>query len=588
MPVYSEPAADSERQDYRRHGRPPARGTRRQSSARSFHLCISVLPAAVIGILGVAVAAVLYNGEDVTRRAQIVLAAAAVAAVLTLGAAVFGADAATRRFERVGPPVPPPDRGQSPEDVQRRLGELWFTIARGRKGLQELTERVKAGETAPRSEDVQPIESGDPFVRLAYELRQAQGEAWNAVLDVAEGRAPGSGPDQRVDVFVNLARRMQSLAHRAIKGLDELENQVEDPDLLKGLFRVDHLSTRMRRQAESLAVIGGAASRRQWSRPVTVYEVLRSAIAEVEHYNRVKVVPPVEGTLDGSAVADIVHLLAELIENATRFAPPHTQVLVRVDAVTAGLAIEVEDRGLGIPRDSQRRLNDLLADPERAGAEELLQEGRIGLLVVAALARRHGVRVALRDNLYGGVQATVVVPGELVGAEPEEAEAVPQAQPAHAEPVPVPAGAPAAAPAAREAVPASARSIPAEGYAGPAEGYAPADRFVAVDDPGRHANSAPAANSGPAANTGAAAQSDAASVVDNVVDNVMDNTERPALPRRRVQANMAPELVNPPTPQHVQDDTEVTHNPGLMAAFQRGVRGAEENDSTTDGAGGTD
>ncbi|MFF4241606.1 sensor histidine kinase [Actinomadura geliboluensis] len=584
MPVFSEPA-DTERQDFRRHGRPPTRGTRRQSSARSFHLCISVLPAAVIGILGVAAAAVLYNGDDVTPRAQLVLAAAAVAAVLTLGAAVFGADVATRRFERQ--PARRPDRvqGPTPEDVQRRLGELWFSIARGRQGLKELTERVKAGETAPRSEDVPAIESGDAFVRLAYELRQAQGEAWNAVLDVAASRAPSgtgsagggaaagtgtsSGTDRRVDVFVNLARRMQSLAHRAIKGLDELENQVEDPDLLKGLFRVDHLSTRMRRQAESLAVIGGAASRRQWSRPVTVYEVLRSAIAEVEHYNRVKVVPPVEGTLDGSAVADVVHLLAELIENATRFAPPHTQVLVRVDAVTAGLAIEVEDRGLGIPRESQRRLNDLLADPDRGGAEELLQEGRIGLLVVSALARRHGVRVELRDNLYGGVQATVVVPGELVGAEPAEAEAVPQAQPAHAEPVPVPAA--AAAPAAsRETVPASA-------YSGPSEGYAPADRFVAADDPGRHANSAAAANSGPAANPGAVAES-----------GMVDNAERPSLPRRRVQTNMAPELVNPPAPQHLQDDTEVAHNPGLMAAFQRGVRGAEESDGVVDGTDGTD
>ncbi|QKW39140.1 sensor histidine kinase [Actinomadura sp. NAK00032] len=573
MPVFSEPAAEAERQDFRRHGRPPTRGTRRQSSARSFHLCISVLPAAVIGILGVAAAAVLYNGEHVTQRAQIVLAAAAVAAVLTLGAAVFGADAATRRFERQPARQPERVQGQSPEDVQRRLGELWFSIARGRQGLQELAERVKTGETAPRSEDVPAIESGDAFVRLAYELRQAQGEAWNAVLDVAASRAPSGGEstDQRVDVFVNLARRMQSLAHRAIKGLDELENQVEDPDLLKGLFRVDHLSTRMRRQAESLAVIGGAASRRQWSRPVTVYEVLRSAIAEVEHYNRVKVVPPVEGTLHGSAVADVVHLLAELIENATRFAPPHTQVLVRVDTVTAGLAVEVEDRGLGIPRESQRRLNDLLADPDRGGAEELLQEGRIGLLVVSALARRHGVRVELRDNLYGGVQATVVVPMELVGAEQEETEAVPQAQPAHAEPVPVPAGAPVAAAAAPRA------AVPASAYPSASESYAPADRYAPADAPGRHANSAPAANSGPAANPGAPADS-----------GVVDNAERPSLPRRRVQANMAPELVNPPAPQHQQDDTEVAHNPGLMAAFQRGVRGAEESDGVADGTDGTD
>jgi signal transduction histidine kinase len=552
MSVFSEPAADAERQDFRRHGRTPARGTRRQNNIRSFHLCISVLPAAVAVVLGVAAVAALYSGDVATRRTNIVLAALAVGVVLTLGAAVFAADAATRRVDRQQSRLSV--RGH--EDVQRRLGELWFSIARGRRGLQELVERVGAGETAPRSEDVPATDSSDPFVRLAYELRQAQGEAWNAVLDMADRGSADGGTDQRVDVFVNLARRMQSLAHRAIQGLDELENQVEDPDLLKGLFRVDHLSTRMRRQAESLAVIGGAASRRQWSRPVTVYEVLRSAIAEVEHYNRVKVVPPVEGTLDGRAVADVIHLLAELIENATKFAPPHTQVLIRVDAVSAGLAIEVEDRGLGVPRETQRRLNEVLADPDRAGTGELLQEGRIGLLVVAALARRHGVRVQLQDNLYGGTQAVVIVPTAMVGSEDEEeAEARPQEQPAQAERVPVAVAAAAPPPSAALSGFGSGddagRAAPAHAAAPPAA--AGAERPVL---PARSGERDPGA--GPE-----------------------ESGERPSLPRRRVQANLAPELVNPPEQQ--QDDDEIEHNPGLMAAFQRGVRGAEEDD-VADGA----
>jgi anti-sigma regulatory factor (Ser/Thr protein kinase) len=176
-------------------------------------------------------------------------------------------------------------------------------------------------------------------------------------------------------------------------------------------------------------VIGGAAPRRRWTKPVTVYEVLRSAIAEVEHYHRVKVVPPVEGSLNGGAVADVIHLLAELVENATKFSPPQTQVFIRFERVTAGMAIEVEDRGLGIPQEDQRRLNALLADPERADTEELLKDGRIGLLVVAALAHRHRVRVQLRGNVYGGTQAIVVVPKELDGGEAEESETGPQAEP---------------------------------------------------------------------------------------------------------------------------------------------------------------
>lgn len=128
--------------------------------------------------------------------------------------------------------------------------------------------------------------------------------------------------EQKVEVFVNLARRLQSLVHREIQLLDELENQVEDPDLLKGLFHVDHLSTRIRRHAENLAVLGGAMSRRQWSRPVSMTEVLRSAIAEVEQYSRVKLVPPIDGDVRGHAVADTIHLLAELVENATVFSAP--------------------------------------------------------------------------------------------------------------------------------------------------------------------------------------------------------------------------------------------------------------------------
>lgn len=221
--------------------------------------------------------------------------------------------------------------------------------------------------------------------------------------------------DNRVSVFVNLARRLQSLVHREIKLLDELEAQVEDPDLLKGLFSVDHLATRIRRHAENLAVLGGAVSRRQWSRPVNLYEVLRSAVAEVEHYSRVKLVRPIEGTVHGHAVADVIHLIAELVENATKFSAPSTQVLVRAQQVTAGLAIDVEDRGLGMPHEEQSRINMMLSAPDEVDIDELLKDGRIGLFVVASLARRHKVAVQLRTNIYGGTQATVVLPPTVMG-----------------------------------------------------------------------------------------------------------------------------------------------------------------------------
>jgi signal transduction histidine kinase len=547
-----------------------------------------------MGLLGVGVAAVLYTDHPATQKTRLLLVLAAIGAAITVAAAVLAADAATRRVYRQHA-QPPPVRDQG--DVQRRIGELGFLITRGRQDLQELRERLRAGDTAaPRSEDLRTTNAGDPFMQVAYELQKAQSEAWNAVLDAAS-RKPADPADQRVGVFVNLARRMQSLSHRAIQGLDELENQVEDPDLLKGLFRVDHLSTRIRRQAESLAVIGGAAPRRQWSRPVTVYEVLRSAIAEVENYNRVKVVPPVNGTLHGSAVADVIHLLAELIENATKFAPPHTPVLVRVDNVTAGLAIEVEDRGLGIPREDQRRLNDLLADLERVNTDELLQEGRIGLLVVSALARRHNIRVQLQVNLYGGTQAVVVVPKELFGTEPDDAEVRPQEQPAH------PQAAPALAAGAAAPVPAplpSPAPLPGSGYgtaAGPnplpdnrdALGGRPAAQPPAAWE--QHP-AAPVRQSGlqagvPDSGQGSAWPAPSAAGTGSALPGQAGAAERPPLPRRRAQANLAPELIDAPAPQQQDEDQEIEHNPGLMAAFQKGMRSGQEDRDVADGTDGT-
>uniref|UniRef100_UPI00384EE8A4 sensor histidine kinase n=1 Tax=Streptomyces albidocamelliae TaxID=2981135 RepID=UPI00384EE8A4 len=227
-----------------------------------------------------------------------------------------------------------------------------------------------------------------------------------------------AGSEQKLEVFVNLARRLQSLVHREISILDELENEIEDPDLLKGLFHVDHLATRIRRHAENLAVLGGAVSRRQWSNPVSMTEVLRSAIAEVEQYSRVKLVPPIDGELRGHAVADVIHLLAELVENATVFSAPQTQVLLRANLVTSGLAVEVEDRGLGMPVAEQHRMNTLLADPDQVNVASLLADGRIGLYVVSQLARRHGITVRLQSNIYGGVQAVLVVPQALLGTAP--------------------------------------------------------------------------------------------------------------------------------------------------------------------------
>ncbi|HEY3682173.1 MAG TPA: ATP-binding protein [Streptosporangiaceae bacterium] len=553
MPQHSVPP-DAERHESGR-GAPSGRGRRRASGVRAFNLYISVLPTALMAILGViAVAAVLTLGT-VSMRAQVVLVLLLAAAVAVLGAAALGASEATRRANRrsVRPaasaaPAAPGGPG-GPEDWQRRLAHLRSVVSHGRNELHELNEWVAAGNVpALRSPAGRPS-TDDTFAQLEYDLRDGQAEAWNVLVTTAGART-GRRSAEHVEAFVvNLARRMQTLSYRAIQGLDGLENQVEDPDLLKGLFRVDHLNTRMRRQAESLAVIGGATSRRRWTRPVTVYEVLRSAIAEVEHYNRVKVAPPVEGTLDGGAVADTVHLLAELVENATKFAPPQTQVIIRAEPVTAGLAIEIEDRGLGIPRDDQRRLNDLLSDPDYVDTYDLIQDGRIGMLVVSALAHRHRVAVRLQTNIYGGTQAIVVVPKELIGAEPEEAA---QGQTQGQEPARA-AAEPPAAPTPPAASPAALPTrVPQETYAE------------------RPSVPAPAATAGPSTGpiTGPTPR------VETRAEPAGDGRARPVLPRRRAQTHIAAELLTAPLPR--EDGGDNDPSPGMFAAFQQGMRSGQD------------
>ncbi|WP_328928751.1 ATP-binding protein [Streptomyces sp. NBC_00190] len=376
----------------------------------------AVLPTLAAGLSGTA--AVIFTlqlgGGAGERDARLwpVLTGCALLVLGALAAALLGAQRAAKA-------------------VRDRCESLRRSSVRGRQELRTAADRLERGETPPR-----PVRGGptgpplgadpagvDEFWLLAQELRGAREQAHTTLVRLAGPAAP-SDSERKVEVFVNLARRLQSLVHREISLLDGLEDTVEDPDLLKELFHVDHLATRIRRHAENLAVLGGAASRRQWTRPIDLSEVLRSSVAEVEQYTRVKVVPPAGGSVRGHAVADVVHLLAELVENATVFSAPDTDVVLRAERVTAGIAVEVEDRGLGMPGEEQHRMNALLGDPDQISVRHLLADGRIGLFVVSALARRHGIAVELKSNIYGGVLAVLVLPQELLGAEaPSAADA---------------------------------------------------------------------------------------------------------------------------------------------------------------------
>src|SRR5690606_33362818 len=199
--------------------------------------------------------------------------------------------------------------------------------------------------------------------------------------------------------------------------LDEMERRETVPDKVAELYRVDHLATRMRRNAENLIVLSGSRPGRTWRRPVPMIDVIRGAVAEVEDYTRVVLLPVDPAALDGRAVGDLIHLLAELIENAASFSPPYAKVSVGGERVAHGYAVAVEDRGLGMTEAELAAANEKLSQP---GDFDLADASHLGHYVVAKLAQRHGVRVQLRRSPYGGITAIVLVPSALLVGTPEE------------------------------------------------------------------------------------------------------------------------------------------------------------------------
>ncbi|HET6748125.1 MAG TPA: ATP-binding protein, partial [Actinomycetes bacterium] len=203
----------------------------------------------------------------------------------------------------------------------------------------------------------------------------------------------------------------QSLIDRQLELIDDLERNEADPDALENLFKLDHLATRMRRNSEDLIVLSGAEPARRWTQPVPLVDVVRAALAEIEDYNRVELLPIDDVGVAGQAVADIVHLLAELIENATSFSPPGTKVQVAGQAVSNGYVLEIEDRGLGMSDDELVEANERLANPP---VVDFALSRMLGLYVVARLAQRYRIKVQLRHSWYGGITALVLLPPNVV------------------------------------------------------------------------------------------------------------------------------------------------------------------------------
>jgi signal transduction histidine kinase len=275
--------------------------------------------------------------------------------------------------------------------------------------LPGVVRRLRHGEPVDLAAEAPELEFGtDEIGEVGRAFSAAQRTAVESAVQEAQVRRGLN------EVFLNIARRSQTLLHRQLTLLDRMERRTTDPQELEDLFRIDHMATRMRRHAEDLVILAGAAPGRGWREPVPLVDVVRGAVSEVEDYTRVEVLTIPEASLSGRAVTDLIHLLAELIENATSFSPPHTKVNVVGQLVPNGFAVEVEDRGLGM---SEPELADANARLRQPPEFDPTNSARLGLFVVALLAARLGAQVTLRQSPFGGVTAVVLVPPDLVVTE---------------------------------------------------------------------------------------------------------------------------------------------------------------------------
>jgi signal transduction histidine kinase len=348
-----------------------------------------------------------------------------------------------------------------------------------------LSTQLSPQQIAAQIAEPLPVRSRDEFGQVT--------EAFNAVhLEAVRTAAEQAALRSSVaTMFVNLARRSQILVDRLIGHLDRLERSEEDPDALAELFQLDHLATRMRRNDENLLVLAGADSTRVQRDPAALLDVLRAAQSEVEHYTRIEF-----GVIDrdievaAHAVNDLVHLLAELFDNATAFSPPDSHVVVEARRVGERATLYVEDRGIGMSPEQLAELNERLATPPMV---DVAVSRMMGLVVVSRLAARHGVKVELRRGAERGTVAevllptSVLVPRALVGrSQGAGRDSVPSSATAAQRP-------PFGAPLALESGPSAAGGRPA--YSGASAFADPPGGFVDPPPSGRGGLLGPAAAS---------------------------------------------------------------------------------------------
>lgn len=425
-------------------------------------------------------------------------------------------------------------------DLIRRLVRLRTeTLELADEHLPQVVARLRVGEQIDIATEVPALDHGDDEIgQVAAAFNKAQQTAVAAAVQEAKTREGINA------VFLNIARRSQTIVHHQLQVLDSAERAVDNPDQLQLLFQLDHSTTRERRNAENLIILGGGQLARQWRNSVSLVEIVRSAVAEAEQYTRVTIDRVPDVLVDGQAVADLIHLLAELVDNATSFSPPGSPIEVRGHPVGKGVVVEVEDQGLGIEAQRRETLNKMFRDPPDFGIMALLDDPRVGFFVVARLAHQHGIRVSLTESAYGGVRAGVVIPNALISTPKRDSEGEPN-----------------------ESDDTNRSKIPASS--------------LAVDEAVIHKNGS---SQSPSMTEKAQPSVARASVDETAPQQPRHTNDRPALPRRRPQEHLARQLQGEEVAaggngQIVEPDLDFVARQAqnTLSAFQRGTERGRTN-----------
>ena len=310
--------------------------------------------------------------------------------------------------------------------LHRMAGLRTATLDLANKSLPDVVSRLNRGEQIDAQAEAGELEldyGSDQVGQVAQAFNVVQRSAIGSAVALADARR---GFQNAIRIT---ASRTQNLVNRQLAMLDEIERKHQDPDVLEDVYRLDSQATQMRRYEENLLIISGGRPSRRWTEPVSLVDVLRSAAGEVSEYQRITVTADDRVSLIGTAVADVVHLIAELLDNAVKFSPSICPVFVKAGSVAKGAAIEIEDRGIGMTTEQYAAVNQRLAQPPSFDVLALSGDGRLGMFVVAWLGSQRDIQVTLRPSPFGGTSVVILIPETLLVRELEPANGSPFGEP---------------------------------------------------------------------------------------------------------------------------------------------------------------